>query len=89
MFLKKVPSSALAERRYTVCVRHGNAWTTEEWTHEQWRAWLEGLTPRQLVLHMSQWQAYAGRLPALTNELQAVLSDARDALIGQECTLSL
>jgi hypothetical protein len=89
MFLKKSPEPTLADRRYTVCVRHGNAWTTEEWTHEQWRTWLEALTPRQLVHHMAQWQEYAERMPALRRDFDAVLADARTTLTEQECALSL
>jgi len=87
MFLKRARLDRPA-REYTVCVRHGDVWTTEAWTADQWQAWLDGLSPRQLVAHMSHWNGYAQGMPALRAEFNAVVSDARRSLLRRECVLA-
>lgn len=72
--------------RFTVCIKNGNAWTTQEWTAAQWRAWLSELTPRELVQHMERWQRYAESMPTMKDGFSFAVSDARQTLRQRECS---
>ncbi|MBV9121312.1 MAG: hypothetical protein JOZ39_11450 [Chloroflexi bacterium] len=90
MFLKRrLPTQTCSARQFTVCIKQGDAWQTQEWTADQWLTWLRGLTPRQLVQHMSRWQDYSDRMPSLRDDFEVALADARRALSEAECVHAL
>jgi len=80
------PGGDPAAAQFTVCIKHGNAWTTQEWTSAQWHAWLAELSPRELVRHMSKWQRYADTMPAMREAFSFAVEDARRILCTQECS---
>lgn len=84
--LFKRSSAAGNEPQFTVCIKHGNAWTTQEWTAAQWRAWLDELTPRELVQHIAKWQRYAENMPAMRQGFAYAVTDARRILHDRECS---
>ena len=56
-----------------------------DWTQDEWRSWLERLTPRLLVLHIQRWALIAEAMPGLTEELYRGIEDARRQLRDREC----
>jgi hypothetical protein len=55
-----------------------------DWTQNEWRNWLEKLTPRLLVLHIQRWALIAQAMPALSKELYDGIADARAQLLARE-----
>ncbi|MFI5269462.1 MAG: hypothetical protein ACHQ7M_18960 [Chloroflexota bacterium] len=58
-----------------------------DWTQNEWRGWLEELSPRMLVLHIQRWALIAEAAPGLSEELYRGVEDARRQLIARECHL--
>ena len=56
-----------------------------DWTHTEWRNWLEQLPPRMLVLHIQRWALIAEAMPGLSEELYKGIEDARAQLLAKEC----
>ena len=58
-----------------------------DWTANEWRSWLEELSPRMLVLHVQRWALIAEAAPGLQEELYHGITDARRQLLARECHL--
>ena len=60
-----------------------------DWTQNEWRNWLEQLSPRMLVLHIQRWALIAQAMPGLQEELYQGIGDARTQLLARECRPSV
>jgi len=56
-----------------------------DWTAEGWQAFLESLTPRQLVFQMRAWCLLALDAPELRPELEQACDEVRAVIWRREC----